>query len=336
MILLTGATGLVGHYLLAELIKSHDDVKALYRTETKRDRAIIRIQNLLPEAKQKRLAHVIWVKADLTNVPDLKKVFENVTHVYHCAGLVSFNVRDKHRLRKVNIEGTANMVNLALENNVAKFCHLSSVSALGSEPDGRPIHEKSPRNNNKFHSYYDISKYGAEMEVWRGTQEGLRAVIVNPAIIIGAGNWTSGSGQIFKLTAQNFPFRVPRGSGFVSVHDVVSAMAQLMDSPLTNERFIVVNQTLNMAEFTELVAQHLNTEPPKYALKQWMVTILWLVQSVGYVFGGNKVITRESISEIFESVYFDNSKLKETLGFKYTPLEDAVKETAKAYLAEHQ
>src|SRR5699024_1244299 len=153
-----------------------DTIKALYRNAHKRDAVIAWLNAHCTVQQQQALHHVIWVKADITNIPELTDAFEQVSHVYHCAGLVSFDVRDKNKLRKINIEGTANVVNLALAKQVKKLCHVSSVAALGSELNGKPITERSPRDNAKPHSYYGISKFGAETEVWRDSQEGLTVV----------------------------------------------------------------------------------------------------------------------------------------------------------------
>ncbi len=324
---------MVGRQLLMALIKREKHIRALYRTPEKRNRILTQIRKQFDD--QQQIEKISWVRGDVTDIPRLEKVFEGVTEVYHCAGLISFDVRDRHKLRKVNIEGTANMVNLALKFGVKKFCFLSSVAALGSEPPGQLIHEKSPRDHVRPHSYYDISKYGAEMEVWRASQEGLPVVILNPAIIIGPGNPHSGSGQIFTRIAKGFPFRIPRQSGFVAVNDVVSAMLKLMDSTIQNDNFIVVSENLKMEELTDMVAQHLHRKPPFIKLKKWMVWLLWIGQSIGYIFGASKQITHESIKEIFTDATYDNTKLLEHLDFKYTPIETAVSQTAKDYLKKH-
>src|SRR5699024_6078684 len=195
--------------------------------------------------------------------------------------------------------------------------------------------EESPRNNAAFHSYYDISKYGSEMEVWRASQEGLSVVIVNPGIIIGPGKWNSGSGQLFRLVAKGFPFRVPRKGGFVGVEDVVDAMLKLMNSSEENQRFIVVSENVKMEMVTAQIAHFLKCRAPKYDLKKWMVRLLWLGQSIGHVFGGSKQITRESIREIFRDVSFDNSKIQKRIGFEFTPIREALQKTAARYIEEH-
>lgn len=333
MILVTGGTGMVGHYLLTELIKNDKKVKAIFRTEAKRSQALEWIALQLGDGHTQKLEHIVWEKADILDIPKLTQAFEGITEVYHCAGLVSFDVRYKDKLRKINIEGTANMVNIALKKGVRKFCYLSSVAALGSELKGKPTRESSPRNNSNTHGYYDISKYGGEMEVWRASQEGLAVVLVNPGIIIGAGNWTSGSSQLFDRVAKGFPFRIPKMTGFVPVEDVVSAMIKLMKSEIVNERFVLVAENLRMREVTDMIAHNLHCKPAKYRLRKWMVTALWLIQSAGnFLFKTGKEVTRQDIKDIFKDVTFDNAKIQEELQFKFTPLEKSIEKTAQIYL----
>lgn len=335
MILISGATGMVGRHLLADLITSQrEPVRALYRSENKRQDTIDFLADRIPEADQNRLDTINWFKADILDIPTLSEAFVSVNQVYHCAGLVSFNIRDRELLRKVNIKGTANMVNLALDQGVEKFCYLSSVAALGHEEPEKRITEKSSRNNNRVYSYYDISKYGGEMEVWRGSQEGLSMVIVNPSVIIGAGNWHSGSGRLFSQVAKGFLFRVPKVGGFVAVEDVCKAMIMLMNSSIQNERFILNAEMWSLDEVTQLIAQELQVKPPKIKLQKWMVYLLWAAQSIGYLFGGNKEITLDSAALIFNAVAYDHSKIKETLGFKFQPVKDSIIKTSKSYIKE--
>ncbi len=331
MILLTGATGLVGRHLLTRLVKDNQPVKALFHSTEKRDKVLADLPLTTIEK-----AKITWHQADLTDIPALEDAFDHITCIYHCAGLVSFDVRDHERLRKVNIEGTANLVNIALAKNVKRFCHLSSVATLGSEPLNRPISESSPRNNDKTYTYYAISKYGAEMEVWRASQEGLSVIIVNPAIIIGPGNWHSGSGQLFSRVANEFPFRIPRVSGFIGVEDVVEIMIQLTQSDLKNERFIAVNNMQSIAELTDQIAKALEVKPAHRPLKKWMVRGIWVLQRTGrLLFNTRQEVTRLSFKMFKEQINYDNSKLLNTIDFQYTPLCESIKKTAQAYQREH-
>lgn len=336
MILVTGSTGLTGRHLLLKLLKSKKPVRALYRSETKKKKTISFLK--LQQTQESKINFEIleWFQGDITDLPSLTDAFQNITEVYHCAGLVSFDIRDKNKLRKINIEGTANVVNTALDAQVKKFCHVSSVAALGEELEGKPITEKSPRNKSKTYNYYEISKFGGEMEVWRASQEGMEVIIVNPAIIIGSGSWQSGSGQLFDRIAKGFPFKIPKTSGFVGVNDVVNAMILLMQSEVKNESFILVNQILSFDEITQKIAKALKTSPPKYPIKKWMLYVFWIGQSLGYLFGNKKDITLQSIRSFYKVPNFDNSKINRFIDFEYTSIDKIIQQTAKEYLSEKE
>ena len=194
MILVTGATGLVGSHLLVKLLQEEKEVKALFRTEKK----IEAVKNVFQHKKSIHLFEKInWIKGDITDVPTLNIAFENITHVYHCAALISFDPNDEEVLRKVNIEGTANVVNCCIDFGIKKLCHVSSIAALGDTREYEySITEETEWNPEKLHGDYAISKYGSETEVWRAQQEGVDVVIVNPGVIFGYGFPTQGSGII--------------------------------------------------------------------------------------------------------------------------------------------
>ena len=220
--LVTGGTGLVGSHLIKALLHEDKKVKALYR-------------KTIPQFEGS--SKVIWVQGDVLDVFDLDKAMEEVEHVYHCAAVVSFHESSKHEMFKINVDGTANVVNACIDNSVKKLCYVSSVAALGKVPEGHEIDETSEWNNDKSNSNYSKSKHFAEMEVWRGIGEGLNAVIVNPSIILGAGDWSKGSSGIFKTAYDEFPWYTEGVTGFVDVEDVVRAMIGLMNSDVCKRTF---------------------------------------------------------------------------------------------------
>src|SRR6218665_3918770 len=200
MILITGATGLVGSHLILHLLESSDSGSQKLRAIYRKDSSIARIQSLFSlYGKAHLFVQIEWIKADITDVPLLEIAFQNVTVVYHCAAHISFDPADEELLRKTNIEGTANIVNFSLEYGIKKLCYVSSIAALGDPKENEPIiTEETEWNPEKPHSGYAISKYGAEMEIWRAQQEGLEVVVVNPGVILGPLFWTAGSGEIYQ------------------------------------------------------------------------------------------------------------------------------------------
>ena len=175
MILVTGGTGLVGYHLLLQLSLEKEAVRAIYRSEKK----LQHVKNLFSnENKLAAFEKIDWIQADILDIPALELSFTDVSLVYHCAALVSFNPKDEDKLYQNNIIGTANVVNIALSKNIKKLCYVSSIAALGNGTEHNLIvNEETERNNEAIRSDYSISKFGAEMEVWRGFQEGLEVVI---------------------------------------------------------------------------------------------------------------------------------------------------------------
>lgn len=320
MILVTGATGLVGSHLVLHLLEKGREVKAIFRTENNKHR----VKQLFDYYNKLELFETInWVEADLNDVLSLEKAFQNVDYVYHCAALVSFNPKDEEKLRKVNIEGTANIVNFCIDYNVKKLCHVSSIAALGDLKELETIiNEETEWNPEVPHNDYAISKYGAEMEVWRGHQEGLQVVIVNPGVILGPLFWTEGSGDIYVKVKQEIPFYTKGGTGFISVVDLVKTMLFLMESSVSGERFTIVAETKTFQEITNLIADKLKVKKPKYEAKKWMTAIAWRLDWFLGIFGKDRVLSKDMARSLHNVDYFDTSKIEKIIDFEYEKVED--------------
>ena len=204
MILVTGGTGLVGAHLLLHLAENEVGIRSIYRNK----KSIEKTKSLFNlYQKESLFAKIEWVEADIIDVPSLEIAFQNIAYVYHCAALISYDPNDEDQLRKTNIEGTANIVNFCLAYDIKKLCHVSSIAALGDlKPHETKVTEETEWNPEAPHSDYAISKYGAEMEIWRGQQEGLSVVIVNPGVILGSGFWGQGSGVFFSAVKKRISF----------------------------------------------------------------------------------------------------------------------------------
>ncbi|MCH4822021.1 NAD-dependent epimerase/dehydratase family protein [Gramella lutea] len=336
MILVTGGTGLVGAHLLYELAQQNDNIRAIKRASS--DIHLVRKifgYYSSQEDADKLFENIHWVQADINDIPALEKAFESIKFVYHCAALISFDPSDEKKLRKINIEGTANIVNLCISHKIEKLCYVSSVAALGSTGKNPEIDESAKWNPEESHNDYAISKYGAEIEVWRGTQEGIDVVIVNPGIIIGPGIWDSGSGKIFKRIDKGLKYHFPKVSGFVGVQDVVKSMILLMESTTKNEKFILVSENLSFEHILKKTAQYLSKPEPSKQLKKRMITLGWLIQKVGSWFGSKREITRESKNGLYAETYYQNSKIRKELNFEFTPVDQVLKETSKKFRQEN-
>ncbi|NMH28550.1 NAD-dependent epimerase/dehydratase family protein [Flavobacterium silvaticum] len=331
MNLITGATGFVGAHLTLHLLENGQSVRALYRHESKKDftRKLFSLYG-----KEHLYPKIEWHKADLCDIPALEPAFENVLKVYHCAALVSFDPRDEPAMRKANIEGTANMVNLSLAFGVEKFLHLSSIAALGDPISPETIVDETTEwNPEKEHSDYAISKYGAEMEVWRARQEGLSVLIVAPAVILGPipdlEKSGQGSAQIFKEIKKEFPFYTNASNGFISVTDVVRLMNELMESGISNERFIAVAEHHNMHWISKKVAAAYRVKAPFIEAGPKLLRAALLFDRFLSVFGKKRKLFSDSIPALLSKSRFSDAKLQSALKTEYTDISTYIEECVR-------
>ena len=316
MILVTGATGLVGSHLLVQLLQENEEVKALFRSE----KQIEKVKNVFAFHHQTALFDKInWVKGDITDIPSLEIAFEKVTHVYHCAALISFNPNDEEKLRKSNIEGTANVVNCCIDFGVKKLCHVSSIAALGDTKEHEIIiTEETEWNPEELHSDYAITKYGAEMEVWRGHQEGLEVVIVNPGVIFGYGFPKQGSDIIVQSVKKGLSFYTKGSIGIVAVEDVTNCMFQLMKSTISGERYILVGENVILKDFITYLATLLNIKPPTIYASKTMTSIAWRLDwLIAKITNRKRKLTRATAKASHSVDIYDTSKIVTALNYSF-------------------
>ena len=330
MILITGATGLVGSHLAMNLLEDSENIRAIYRNPA----SMAKAENLFRLQGNKSLfGKIEWVCADITDMPALEKAFAGVTEVYHCAAMISFDPNDERQLRKTNIEGTANIVNCCLEFGVKKLCYVSSIAALGDPKDSASVIDEETEWNPEFaHSDYAISKYGAEMEVWRGFQEGLQVAVVNPGIILGEGFWNEGSGEIFTKVKNGLPFYTKGTTGFVTVNDVVKMLRELMQSTISGERFIAVAEILSFESILKSVANAIDVKAPPMHAKPWLTNIVWRFDWLLCRFGRKRAITKAMARSLHKKTAFSNGKAKSQLHFEFEDVETAVKSVGATFL----
>lgn len=326
MILVTGATGLVGSHLLLQLMLQGQEVIALYRSETQKSKT----EQLFTFYQQEKLCPLIrWEKGDILDLPSLSQLFTKVTKVYHCAAYISFDPYAEEAMRKVNIEGTANIVNLCIDFKVEKLCYVSSIAALGDVAGSETtISEQSEWNSELFHSDYAITKYGAEMEVWRGFQEGLPVVVVNPGVILGPLFWEEGSGAIYQNVRKKLPFYTTGGTGFVSVTDVVKAMIEWMHSETSGEKYILVAETISYATIVQLIAKKLGVKAPKYVVPAFVLQLLWRIDWFVGLFRRKRILSKAMAHSLVHTDYYDTTKTKNKLSFSLQPIAAYLQELA--------
>ena len=333
MILVTGGTGLVGSHLLYKLVKKGYNVRATYRSKKKLN-AAKHVFSYYTTQVDELFSQIEWVEAHLNDIPALTNAFKDITKVYHCAALVSFDPNDYYTLRRVNIEGTANIVNLCLANNIEKLCYVSSIAAIGhGEVNDTTINEKTNWIPEEDHNVYAITKYGAEIEVWRAVQEGLKTVIVNPGFIFGPGFWHSSSGSLFKKIYKGLSYYTTGVTGYVDINDVVNSMLLLMESNIKNERYILVSENLSFKEFATKVAQGLDVKPPYKKASKMQLQLAWRLDWLNhFIRRKRRKLPKQMAKSIAEKYYYSNKKVIADLDFKFKPVDESISETCQFFL----
>ncbi len=311
MIVVTGASGLVGSYVVKELSKQHHNIIALYNSST-------------PSKELESLAQ--WQKVDILNITLLEEILFNAKQVYHCAAIVSFNPKEKNHMQQLNIEGTKNVVNACINCGVEKLVHVSSVSALGRIRPGEQISESMNWTEDTSNSEYGKTKYLSEMEIWRGIGEGLKAVIVNPSIILGAGNWNTGSTAIFKNVYNEFPWYTNGSSGFIDVSDVAKAMIALMESDINAERYVLSAWNETYRNVFDEIAKKFQKKKPSKEVTPLIAAIVWRFEYLkSIITKQNPLITKETAATALTKVVYDNSKLLKALpDFQYADFNKSI------------
>jgi dihydroflavonol-4-reductase len=322
MILVTGGTGFLGSYLLQHLVEKGMAVRAIRRSH-----------KAIPWIAPAIIEKVEWVDGDILDVVALQEAMEGVDTVIHSAAIVSFVKKDRKEMYQVNVDGTANVVNMALEKGIKRLVHISSVAALGRTAGGGHVTEEKKWETSKVNTHYAISKYKAELQVWRGIAEGLDAVILNPSTILGYGDWHSSSCAIFRNVYEEFKWYSPGINGFVDVDDVARATIALMESGINEQRYIVNGATWSFKQLQDTIADNFGKKRPSKATTPFLMAVAWRLEKIKSLFSGKRpLLTKESARVAQSKTWFENDKIRRDLpGFSFTPLEETIKKACEKY-----
>ena len=335
MILVTGGTGLLGSHLLLELVKTGKEVRAIKRKSS--DTSMVRkIFSYYVSNPDEMAARIQWVDADLMDFGAIEDATSDITEIFHAGAVVSFYPKDHKAMLKVNIEGTAHLVNMALEKKIEKFCYVSSVATLGRAENNGVSTEETYWVPSKKNSVYSISKYGAEREVWRGMEEGLNALIVNPSVIMGPGFWDDNSG-LFRLVWDGLKYYTRGVNGYVDARDVSKAMILLMEKNLFGHRYICSADNLTYQQFFSLIAKYLKKPAPSVNVPNAMTAIAWRVEAIrAFLTGSKPEVTKEMATTTTQIYTYANEKIRKTLDFEFIPVEESIREICGFFLNDHQ
>ncbi len=335
MIFVTGGTGLVGSHLLFNLLNSGKKVRVLKRP-TSHVKGVKKVFSYYSDQSEELFSQIEWVEGDILDYHSLENLLVGATEVYHCAAIVSFHANDRDSMLNNNVKGTANLINAAIHNKVRKFGHISSIAALGRTQDGSEINEETYWIPSKQKSGYSLSKFFSEMEVWRGIEEGLDAVIVNPSIILGPGNWDIGSPKLFQAIGKGLKYYTKGETGFVDVRDVATAMVQLMNdnnfNNTKNQRFILNAGNMSYQNFFNKIADNLQKPRPRTFASDMILQVAWRAARVASFFSGKRPqITKEAISGSNRINHYNGDKIQKTIDFHYRNLDTTIADIAHLF-----
>ncbi len=324
-VLVTGATGFVGSYVLRLLVQRGYRVRALRRKNSPMD--------LVREVAEQ----VEWTEGDITDPFSVEEALNGITRVCHCAALVSFRTADERRMMRVNVEGTANLVNFALKVGIQHFVHVSSIAALGRSPDRPLLDESCWWVDGPHNTHYALSKYLSEQEVWRAHAEGLPAVIVNPSMVLGSGFWDVGTGRIFQQIYRGLKLYPMGQNGFVDVRDVAQFIVLLMERNIEGQRYILNAENVLFRDLFFQIADALKVRRPFVRVTPFLAEIGWRVEWLkSQLTGSEPLLTRDSARASMGQYSFSNAKSLSVGGFAYRPLAQTIRETADQFLAAAQ
>jgi len=325
MILVTGGTGLLGAHLLLSLTVNGEKVRALKRENSDISKTE-KIFSYYSHDFKNLMNKIEWITGDLLDIYSLKDAMKDIDDVYHCAAMVTFTSNNKTLINKVNVEGTANIVNIALAEKIKKFCFVSSIGAITHKNSLGIFDEKLEFNSDLKLSHYSLSKLNAEREVWRGIHEGLNAFIINPSVIIGPGDWKNDSSRIIGLATNGMKHYTKGVTGYVDVRDVVNIMISLMKSDIIGERFIANSQNIDYFNFYSLIAKYLNNKPPSVFAGSIKLELAWcFAKMISILSGKPPIISKDIIRISQKKTQYSNNKIRERLNYNFIPLEESIK-----------
>ena len=333
MNLVTGATGLLGTHLMMELLSRGERVRALVRPSANRQP----VEDVFRFCNNTRFTDIEWVEGDVLDIDSLEEAMQGCSHVFHCAAIVSYHPAERAEMYRVNTEGTANVINMALHLGNIKVGFVSSIAAIGKAKNNEKVDEESEWVENDMNTHYAITKQLSEMEFWRGLHEGIEGVAFNCGFIIGPGSFERSSPSLFRKLNEGMRFYPPGGTGFIAVSDAAKCIAELTLRNISHERYILVTENISMKDVFQQVAASLGKRVPSIEAKPWILQLARIAEWLKEKMTGRKaLVTRETVKNASLRFYYDSKKLQEAFPFEATPIKQAIQQTADYFKQTHK
>ena len=321
IILITGANGLLGSYIIRYLVQNgYQNIIGLVRKNA--NKGLIDLSEL---------EHVRWIEGDIMDMSQMDDIISNVNYVIHTAAEVHFDTRNKSKLYQVNVEGTVNIVNSSLNHNIEKLIYISSTAALGRIYNHQKIDEDTMWEDTEFNTHYAVSKHQGEIEVWRAHQEGLNVCILNPSLIITPGYFDRSSAGIFSRIYKKMKYYPTGTNGVVGVRDAAKLAILLLESDKSNVRLIACAGNLSYKKLFELVANNFGKHKPSLALTNFKRKIIIVLSKILSIGGFNLDISKVSLINSSMHFYYNNERSKEMFTFEYRNIENSIFDSCNAF-----
>jgi dihydroflavonol-4-reductase len=332
--LVTGATGILGSHVVLELLRRNQPVTACRQKSS--DVAQVKQLFAFYTADAEQLFQKIkWVEVDIRDLFSIEEALEGISTVYHCAGLVSFHKKDRHRLTEINEKGTANVVNACLHKKNMTLCHVSSIATINNSDYLQELNEEVFWKTSGRENDYAISKYNGEREVWRGMEEGLDALIVNPGVILSPGFWDQSSSRLFNACYKGNRFYTQGTSAYISAPDAAKAMVDLTTKRLFTNRYILIENNYSFYEVLNRIHKGLHKPAPSFKVPPLLLRLAIAFSGLAAFFSGrNARLTKAMMNAAFNRQLFSNKKLRETLDYQFTPIGETIEAICNYYLSQ--
>ncbi len=322
MVLVTGATGILGRIIALELLKRGFRVRATRRAASDVD-DVRRSFRFYTDKADYYFDQIDWVETDFQDLDSLRAAVSGCSQIYHCAAYVSFHPAAAKKIYRINVEGTQNLLYVADDQNIEKFCFISSIASVDTLNSDGLVDEESEWDFKTVHSDYAISKKFSEMEVWRASAEGLNVVIINPGIIIGSGNWENSSGTIYRSLSRS-PFTATGGTAYADVRDVAFCAVGLMERNQFGQRFITISENKSYAAVATRIRKAFGKKAPIVVNKAVLTVGRILNILLGWAVPSLRMVNAANVAAISHAPKYSNKKVRETLGMDFIPVEQAI------------
>lgn len=322
MVLVTGATGILGRVIALELLKRGKSVRATKRASSNIDE-VRKSFHFYTDQADDFFNKIQWVDVDFADINSLQNALNGVTEVYHCAGKVSFHPDDRRTMYHTNIEGTRRLLFACEDSSVTKFCFVSSTAVLDGVDENGEVTEDSNYNSKLAHSSYAKSKHFSEMEVWRASAEGLNTVIINPGVIVGSGNWQSSSGEMFNAFSK-YPYAMSGSTAYIDVRDVSNIAISLMEKNIFGERFILISESKRIVEVANFVRERLGKSKAKILSKGILTAGYVLNKLFGWLFPQLRIMSKVNLETVTSHQIISNKKIKKELDYQFISVFESI------------